>query len=221
MKTKFFLLLILSGVLFSTCKKDNDELMEPIFENGKLNLKSFAASLPSSAQVIVEHPSESPDAYFNVNLSNASALDGRWPGWCIQTGVGINPGNRSTASVHSSYASLSDYDEVFLIRLNWIINQKFMEQGFTYGEVQIALWALKHGYVVFDEDVKAELYNTRPPNPFDPTSIGNWNEGKINEILFLASGITDFTPDFGGVIGVIFIDEENQDLVVEYTLPSR
>ena len=221
MKTKIFLIFIVSGFFFSTCKKDNDEIKEPIFENGILNLKAFTASLPPYAKVMVEHPSESSDAYFKVDLSNAGSLDGKWPGWCIQTGTGIKPGVKNTARVYSSYASLSDYNEGFLIRLNWVISQKFVEQGFTYGEVQIALWSLQHGYIVFNEDVAAELYDTRPPDPFDPKSIGEWDAEKINEILTLASGITDFIPYLGGLIGIIIIDEKNQDLVIEYTLPSK
>ena len=221
MKTKFWILVILTGIIFSACKKDDDIVKEPIFENGKLNLKNFAASLPNSSRVIVDHPLESSDAYFNVTLFDAGNLDGRYSAWCIQTGVGIKPGNRNSATVHSSYESLPDYDKIFLNRLNWIINQDFVKQGYSYGEVQISLWTLKHGYTMFNEDVSAELYNTRPPNPFDPESIGEWNTEKVNEILTLAAGISDYIPGLGDVIAVIFIDPEHQDLAIKYTLPSE
>lgn len=223
MKTKFALLLIVSGILFSSCKKDDDEIInEPIFENGKLKLENFAASLPPNARAIVDHPSDSPDAYFNVDLSNASLLDGKWPGWCVETGISITPGNRNAARVYSSYdENLSDYDGVFMNRLNWIINQKFVEQGFTYGEIQIAVWTLKHGYVTFNDDVAAELHNTRPPDLFDPKSIGEWNKEKVNEILTLAAGISDFMPDYGGVIAVLLVHDDNQDLVIEYRLQAE
>ncbi len=222
MKTKIFLILIVSGLFFSACKKDKDEIInEPIFENGILNLQNFAASLPPYARVIVDHPSESPDAYFNVSLSNASTLDGVSPGWCIQTGVGISPGNKTTTTVYSSYANIPGYDQLFFIRLNWIINQKFIEKGFNYGEIQIAIWTLKHGHTLFDENVKSELDNTRPPNLFDPDSIRDWDEEKVNEILSLAAGISDYVPGIGGLIGVVFTSEENQDIMVEYTLPAN
>jgi hypothetical protein len=218
MKTKVLLIFILSGTLFTACKKD-ELIQEPIFENGVLNLTRFAASLPPYARVIVDHPSEF--SYFKADLSNASILDGIWPGWCIQTGKSINPGSKTTATVSSSYANVPGYDQVFFIRLNWVINQKFVEQGFTYGEIQIALWTLKHGYTLFDESVKSELLNTSPPNPFVPSSIGAWNEEKVNEILTLASGISEYVPGMGGLIGIVLTCEENQDIVIEYTLPSN
>jgi hypothetical protein len=221
MKAKLVFLLIMSGLIFSACKKDKDEIKEPIFENGKLNLNAFAASLPPYARVIVDHPSEWPDAYFNVDLSNASKLDGKWPGWCVETGVAIKPGNINTARVFSSFDENAGYNKVFMNRLNWIINQKFVEQGFTYGEVQIVLWTLKHGYNSFNDAAAAELHETSPPDLFDPKSIGDWNKEKVNEILTLATGISDFIPGYGGVIAILFVSEDNQDIIIEYTLPGE
>jgi hypothetical protein len=220
MKTKFWILCLIAGVTFSACKKDNEPI-ERIFENGKLNLVNFATSLPQFAKVIVEHPSESSDAYFKVTLSDAGRLDGRYSAWCIQTGEGIKPGRKNSTSVYSSYANLPDYDKTFLNRLNWVINQKYVGQGFTYGEVQIAIWTLMHGYTAFNEDVSIELYNTRPPNPLDPEYIGSWNKEKVNEIVILAAGISDYLPDPGGLIGVLCIVESSQDLAIEFTLPSE
>jgi hypothetical protein len=222
MKTKLFLICIVFGYLYSGCKKDRDDIIkDPIFEDGILNLQNFAASLPPHARVIVDHPSESPGSYFNADLSNASKLDGLWPGWCVQTGVGISPGRKTTTTVYSSYANIPGYENDFFIRLNWIINQKFIEKGFTYGEIQIAIWTLKHGHTVFNENVKVELDNTRPPNLFDPDSIGPWDAEKVNEILTLAGVISDYLPGMGGLIGVVFISEEHQDIIVEYTLPAN
>jgi hypothetical protein len=78
-----------------------------------------------------------------------------------------------------------------------------------------------HGYTAFNEDVSIELYNTRPPNPLDPEYIGSWNKEKVNEIVILAAGISDYLPDPGGLIGVLCIVESSQDLAIEFTLPSE
>jgi hypothetical protein len=211
----------MSAILLSSCKKDDGIIREPIFEDGILNLQKFANSLPPYARVIIDHPSESTDSYVNVELSNSSFLDGLWPGWCIQTGFTIIPGRKTTATVFSSYANIPDYEQLFFMRYNWIINQKFIEQGFTYGEIQIALWTLKHGYTLLDDDVKIELHNTRPPDPFQTDVIGPWNDERVNEILTLASGISDYVPGMGGLIGVVFISEEYQDIIIEFNLPSN
>ena len=221
MKTKLWILLIVSGIIFSACKKDDDTVKENIFENGKLNLKYFASTLPKSAEISVGQPYENTDSYFTARVREAGMLNGQYPGWCIETGVGIKPHQKNTVSVHSSYESLTGYDKIFLNRLNWLFNQEFVKHGFTYGEVQIALWGLKHGYTLFTEDVYDELNHTRPPNLFNPESIGEWEKGKVNEILTQTAGINDYVPGVGGIVAIILIDPENQDVAFEYKLPSK
>jgi hypothetical protein len=221
MKTILWILIIVPGIIFSACKKDDDTVKENLFENGKLNLKYFASTLPKSAEVSVGQPYENTDSYFTARVREADMLNGQYPGWCIETGVGIKPHHKNTVSVYSSYEILTGYDKIFLNRLNWLLNQELVKHGFTYGEVQIALWVLKHGYTVFNEDVSDELNNTRPPNLFDPESTGGWEWEKVNEILTRAAGIDDFIPGAGGIVAIILIDPENQDVAVEYKLPSE
>jgi len=200
-------------------------------EGGYINLDAFAEILPETATVAIDHPADNEESYFNVHVSDAGILNGIWPGWCIQTGAVIDPGPppvKYPTSVFSSYEDLSGYNEKYtsevLMKINWILNQNFIELDndgkpdyFTYGDLQIAMWTLLHGYDEFDDVVKEELKGTSP-NPFATSVIGKWTREKVNEILSQVKNITEFFPECGGVIAVVFVHEA-QDLIIEYPLP--
>jgi hypothetical protein len=188
---------------------------------GNINLNAFAEILPKTATVKVDNPPLNTESYFKVRLSNAGILDGIWSGWCVQTGVSIDPKlTYYGTDVYSSYQDLSGYGYTsdFLIKLNWIINQEFTQNGFTYGEVQIAIWCLKLGLPQFN---KAALEATSPPNPLLPGIIGLPDPDKINLILDEVKDVTHFVPPCGGVIAVVLIDDEHQDLIIEYPVVCK
>lgn len=189
-------------------------------ENGTVDLAAFAQILPETATIKVDHPEDDITSYFNVTVTNAGILDGIWPGWCVQTGEGINPGDYYDTYVYSTYEDLSgyNYNADFLMKLNWIINQKFTEppQGFTYGEVQLAIWSIKLGLDEFDYDA---LSATEPPNPF--VTIGDYDPDNVNQILDWANDVEDFVPGCGDVIAVAFIDGSHQDLIIEYPVVCK
>jgi hypothetical protein len=185
---------------------------------GKVNLKAFAEILPKTASIKVDNPTLNLDSYFKVYLSNAGILDGNWEGWCVQTGKSIDPSlTYDGTAVYSSYQDLSGfgYTSDFLMKLNWILNQKFTQKGFTYGEVQLAIWSLKLNHLQFN----FAALNATSPNPFK--TIGPYNSSKINDIISWANAIEKFVPECGGVIAVIFIDEDHQDLVIEYPVVCK
>ena len=190
---------------------------------GYVNLDAFAASLPETATIMVKYASgfEKPKAYFpEVIVSEADFLNETWPGWCIQTDAIINQNQAyNNVAVHSSYEDLSElgYDADFLIKLNWILNKKYVDKGYTYGDVAIAIWTLLNGATQFDDanlgDV--ELF---PHRPLNPEYIGEYDAARINEILGEAALIESFTPECGDIIAIVFT-HGSQDLIIEYPFP--
>ena len=182
---------------------------------GTVDLEAFAEVLPKTATIKVDDPGDNDESYFKVHVSNAGILDGNWQGWCVQTGKAIKPGKYYDTKVFSSYETLPGYSADFLMKLNWIINQKFTENGFTYGEVQLAIWSLLMHHAEFNFDA----LNATSPNPF--ITIGDYKEENINQILDWANKVVEFIPQCGGVIAVIFIDGSHQDLIIEYPVVCK
>ncbi len=190
------------------------------------DLAAFAVSLPETATIAIDHPADNLDSYFKVKVSDGDILDGTWPGWCIETNAAIEPGPPPSydTEVFSSYEYVPGYEAEILMKINWILNKKFIqldESGnpdyFTYGDVQIAMWTLLHGYESFDQDVRDELDATTP-NPFQSSVIGPWTPAKVNEILEQVKDVTEFTPGCGDVIAIVFV-HDGQDLIIEYPFP--
>lgn len=181
--------------------------------DGKIDLEAFAQLLPETATVAIDHPANNTNSYFNVHVSNAGFLNGKWPGWCIQTGAEIAPGSQYDTKVYSSYENVPGYDAGILMKINWILNQRFIGQGYSYGEIQIAMWTLLLGYEEFNNVVQAQLQGT-VPNPLVSSVIGPWTAEKVNNILSQVIDITDFIPECGGVIAVVFVHNA-QDLIIE------
>jgi hypothetical protein len=191
-----------------------------------ISLNTFAANLPETATIAIDHPTNNEESYFKVHVSDADFINGTWPGWCIQTGADILPGPPPTyeTEVFSSFETVPGYEAEILMKINWILNQNFIELNesgtpvyFTYGDLQIAMWTLLHGYDIFNTDVKDELRATSP-DPLYPSVIGSWTEEKVNEILTQVKDITEFAPECGDVLAIVFI-HNGQDVIIEYPYP--
>lgn len=179
------------------------------------DLDAFALLLPETASIKVDNPNDVLKSYFNVTVSEGGILDGVWPGWCIELGTSISPGSSYDADVFSSYNN-SGYDQEFLMKVNWILNQNFVEHGYTKGDVQIAIWMLLLGETLFDSQA---LDDTAPPDPF--ITIGPYDEDRINAILNMVDQDDfEFYPECGGVIAIVF-KHNKQDLIIEYPVPCE
>lgn len=85
-------------------------------------------------------------SYFVVNIQGNTVISGEFPGWCIDANSFINPANTYDAKVLSSYGNLTGIDYANsenLDLVNWVLNQNW--EGYTFGEVQMALWILLEG----------------------------------------------------------------------------
>ncbi len=199
-------------------------------EGGYFDLNAFALSLPETATIQVTWPdfANNPDAvsYFpNVSLTEADFLNGDFPGWCIQADLNIME-EEYDASVYSYNEEVPGYNAEFLKKVNWIINQKFVEDfGYTYADVQIAIWLLRHDIDIFTNDEWTDALRAIGSTALSRTYVGRLNQGyfedNIKDILVrAAANYEDFVPACDDVIAIVFITPFGiQDIIVEYPVP--
>jgi hypothetical protein len=130
------------------------------------DLDGLAAALPTSTTDLrVAFPGG--DSYFNTTLSGAGDFDGLYDGFCVDTSRGIVPGRWYDAYAVSSYdpaaAALVDFGEN-LDLVNYVINQGYASQGFTYGEIQRAIWTLVDDVVL-------------------TSGLGAWSQANVDAIV--------------------------------------
>ena len=122
---------------------------------GAADLTALAVDLPAQATVTVTGPFAGGLAYFPAEtITNGGALDGSYPGWCIDPNDEIFPGESYTVDVYSTYGSLPPslvpivHDPQNFPLVNWVINQGFVGTTaadgtpYTYSDEQIAIWTL-------------------------------------------------------------------------------
>jgi hypothetical protein len=107
------------------------------------------------------------DSYFNSTIVGAGDLDGTYDGFCVDTSRTIRPGTTYEAYLLSSYdaaaADLVDYPEN-LDLVNWVINQDYAGQGFTYGDIQRSIWTLIDDIVL-------------------SSGLGSWSQANVDTIV--------------------------------------
>lgn len=83
-------------------------------------------------------------AYFDLTI-NDTELAGEYAAWCVDVDLSLGANECYDYIVYSSYADLpagafENSDNFDLI--NWIINQDFVSLGYTFGDIQWAIWEL-------------------------------------------------------------------------------
>jgi hypothetical protein len=128
-----------------------------------------------------------PVSYFQT--TTAGIINGTFDGWCVDTDRHIISGATYTADPVSSYdpnlpAGLVEYPHNFDL-VNYIMNQNYVGQGYTYSEVQRAIWTLIDDYT-------------------STAGLGPWTQENVDAILqdALTNG-EGFVPGCGQVMAVI------------------
>jgi hypothetical protein len=126
-------------------------------------------------------------AYFETTITGAGALDGKYPGNCVDLEHGIAPGRNYSMSLVSSYTGDPDHlallvDKPYNLDLvNYVINQDYSAYGATGAEIQASVWTLV-------DDI----------TPTSGTGGITWNQNVVNFIIqdALANG-EGFEPNCG------------------------
>lgn len=196
-----------------------------VVNSGDDNLESFSELLVEipTASLEIPFPIGGGDTYFReIFVSNAGFLDGTYGGWCLQPYVPFKNGEFNYY-VYSSYGQtlpdpndFDDYSGDFLNRVNWILNQRFQDEAdYTTGDVQIAIWVLKLGEDNF-EDAEAGM------DPAAISSVKNFDPDRVDYIISQALTYgSDFIADCGDVFAIIFVNSQNQDVIIEYPVPCN
>jgi hypothetical protein len=152
------------------------------------DIDEIVAALPNTATMRLKH--HGGDSYFDTTITNGGLLDGLYDGFCVDAGRSIRPGRDYTVEVYSSYdpsfADLALVDRPENMDLvNWVINQDFTSLGYTYGDIQKAIWTL-----IDDKHTGGGL--------------GSYSQARVDEIvtMALAQGV-GFVPGCGDVFAVI------------------
>lgn len=144
-------------------------------------------------------------AYFDLTI-NDTDLAGEYAAWCVDVDLSLGAEECFDYNVYSSYAELpagafENPDNFDLV--NWILNQDFISLGYTYGDIQWAIWEL-----LDDQNCIACAF------------LGDdWSEEKGQEIVDAA--ITNgegYQPAAGEVMAIVLIPTgRTQSIIV--TIP--
>lgn len=144
-------------------------------------------------------------AYFDLTI-NDSDLAGEYAAWCVDVDLSLGADECFDYNVYSSYAELPpgafENPENFDL-INWIVNQDFISLGYTFGDIQWAIWEL-----LDDQNCIACSF------------LGNdWSPEKGQEIVdaALANG-EGYEPGAGEVMAVVLLPTgRTQSIIV--TIP--
>ena len=160
-------------------------------EGGEGVTTDITASWPEVIDFSVTQPSASGNAYFDVNVQNWGTMSGDYLGWCANPEINIRRGQSYTAYAWSSYDPALPVGTVEfpenLDLVNYLLNQDLIGAGYTYGEIQKAIW---------------ELLDSETSD----NGLGTWDQNKVDEIVADAEANGEgFLPECGQVYAVILI----------------
>lgn len=188
-------------------------------------VEGFQFYLPAgTVNMNVQYPG--PSSYFQLNLSNAGALNGSYQCWCVDIGHYITPGVNYTAHLYSTYdpdlftkIPINQIDNPNeLDKVNWIVNNFQAGQivttkdaycndigtgTLTLGDIQMAIWD------IIDKD--------GPPYPGS-----GYDQTRINAIICAANTNGEgFVPGCGDkIVFIIVVNNSVQFVTGQVTISS-
>jgi len=176
---------------------------------------------PTLPELVEFCPTTKPgtESYFLVDIAFGDLAGFDIPTWCVDVDKTLNANEDCDieANVYSSYGNfpLGDFENPGNFDLvNWILNQDFISQGYTYGHIQWAIWEL-----IDDANCVSCTYLTNP--------IGNWLTTDPNDVVkgqeivdaAIAAG-DGFEPVAGQNLAIILIPTDNtkQSIIIPYPL---
>ncbi|MFH6768351.1 hypothetical protein V8G56_06365 [Gaetbulibacter aquiaggeris] len=165
----------------------------------------FLANIPSTAYGCVTAKGvDAIDSYFNINISSAGILNGDYDAWCVDYDADLGDGHCFDADVYTTLDDLTsgpfEYPETFG-SVNWILNQDFISQGYTFAEIQYAIWRLIEG-----EALASNFYG-----PID--------YAKARYLHQLSLNYSDYKPVCGEQLGIILVPRDgSQSIIIGKTI---
>lgn len=163
------------------------------------------ASLPLNEEVCVTAKGDA-DSYFDINIAGDSFLAGDYNAWCIDLYKSLNDDqcfNADIVPLLNGSANSAVHKPENLGAVSWIMNQDFVSQGYTFGEVQWAIWEL--------------LEDDNTPNYY--CCLGDWEMTKGEEIVAMAVENLTFTPSCGDQFGIAILPTNTSIQPVVISIP--
>lgn len=140
-------------------------------------------------------------SYFNNTVTGS--VNGYYTAWCVDVDHAISIGTEYQGQAFSSLGALPagvvDHPENMDL-VNYVLNQDYLSQGMSYGDIQLAIWML------IDD-------TTTEPGPYTPGHA----EAIVADALANGEG---FVPSCGDILAVVVVPEViAQTTIIEYTLP--
>ena len=156
------------------------------------------------------------ESYFLVDIASGDLAGVDIPAWCVDVDKTLGV-ECFEANVYSSYGSFpsggfenpGNFDLV-----NWILNQDFISQGYTFGHIQWAIWEL-----IDDANCVSCTYLTNPTGNWLTTDPNDVVKGQ--EIVDAANAAGEgFEPGAGQNLAIILIPTDNtkQSIIIPYPL---
>ncbi|PWH82983.1 hypothetical protein DIS18_00025 [Algibacter marinivivus] len=163
------------------------------------NEDDILSNLPETVSVCVNDKGvDAEDSYFNITIDPENSLTGMYDAWCIDVDLSLNDDQCFEADVYSSLnampGGLFENPDTF-DSINWIMNQDFISQGYSFGDIQWAIWEL-----IDDANCNACVY------------LGDdWSVAKGTEIYNLAVDNGDgFIPGCDELVAIALVDKNRQ-----------
>lgn len=187
-----------------------DGVYDFVLGNCNAELADFAyapyMNLPVGATLKVNIPGEPRDAYMDVLLSNIGSgydiANGTIDGFCFERGVTIYLNQLYNVDVYSTLnpallpANIQGFE---WDRVNWLVNHLEDFPGYTWYDLQHALWKLQ------DPSWNGQQVD----NPGDVTYVPEWTS--VGEEMYEAAVLNGdgFIPLPGGYAAVTFVNQGN------------
>lgn len=162
-------------------------------------------SLPINTEVCVTDKGDE-NSYFDIAVGGDSFLSGNHNAWCIDLYKSLDNGqcfNANLVSLLDDSVNNAVHKPENLAAVNWIINQDFVSQGYTFGEVQWAIWEL--------------LEDDNTPNFY--CCLGEWEMTNGEAIVTMAMENSNFVPGCGDFYGIAIIPTDTSVQPIVITTP--
>ena len=216
MKKIIYLLMILP-LVFTSCEIEemNQDNLQLDGINSKNSMGTESASCSSSLEKIAANlpttvdfctSTQGPNAYLNISVTDGF-ISGDYGAWCIDDDLSIAVDTcYEDVNVFASTEILPDVFEYPLNfdKVNWLLNQEIVGEGYTYGDLQFAIWRL--------------LDDVRDDACID-CGLGDWSIVRAEELVQLALDNGDgFIPGCSDFVGIILILDGVQPLIIPYKI---
>jgi hypothetical protein len=173
--------------------------------------EEILAEIPSSLTLVVDRrrdiPGSDQDFYWDITL-NDFPFNSEYGAYCVDPNTSLGAGTYANTAVYLA----TDWESLPAGRftnpqnfpaVNWLLNEDIIGNGYTYGDLQVAIWTLVSEGICC-EDI-----------------IGPYDQAKVDELVTKALEFgLDFVPDCDDFMGVILVPESSvkQPIIFKFKL---